>query len=104
MTETDLNSWAVIGFVRYRLLNMDQCDADYDPICRRAFSIMSLAQRDGLRQLITQGPVWDGDVSSKAARDDLLQMGLASRACVKGEQGYTVANYRGYDVWQVSQE
>ncbi len=57
------------------------------------------AQLEVLRQLCLTGPVEDGDVCSKAARDDLLSMGLAARACVKGQQGFTVANYSGWDVW-----
>lgn len=54
--------------------------------------MMSPTQVEVLRQLVTRGPVYDGDVASKAARDDLLQIGIASRACVRGEQGYTVAH------------
>jgi hypothetical protein len=100
MNDNDHNSWAMIGFVTRRLNYMDQCDGDYERACGMARRMMSSAQREVLQQLVMTGPVWDGDVASKAARDDLLQAGLASRACVKGEQGYTVANYRGYDVWK----
>jgi hypothetical protein len=37
-------------------------------------------------------------VISKTQRDTLMSWGLASRVCVKGEQGYTAANYIGWDV------
>ena len=53
------------------------------------------SRREALRQLVMEGPVYDGDVISKSERDTLMSWGLASRACVKGEQGYTVANYVG---------
>ena len=45
--------------------------------------------RDALWQLMFQGPVYDGDVISKAARNRLLDWKLATRCCYKGEQGYT---------------
>ena len=59
--------------------------------------------QETLRQLVQHGPIWDGDIVSKASRDDLFRLGLAARACVKGEQGYAVANHRGWDVWKQSQ-
>lgn len=51
-----------------------------------------------LSQLVRLGPVWDGDIVSKSERDDLIDIGLATRVSVKGEQGYTAANYTGWDV------
>ena len=51
-----------------------------------------------LSQLVRYGPVEDGDIESKSARSDLIELGLANRACVKGQQGFTVANYLGWDV------
>jgi len=60
---------------------------------------LTTVQKDMLKQLYENGPVWDGDVISKSARDDLLEMGLASRAIVEGEYGFTVANYDGGHWW-----
>jgi hypothetical protein len=93
-------SWELIGYVEHRILNADQADEDYDRRCRRAWTLMTSAQREVLAQLVRNGPIWDGDIASKAGRDDLLVCRLASRACVKGEQGYTVATYRGWDVFK----
>jgi hypothetical protein len=31
--------------------------------------------------------------------DDLLLWGIASRACILSRQGFTVANYYGFDIW-----
>lgn len=80
------------------LLKTDQSSDRYAALCSALHVALSPAQRDQLRQLVTAGPVYDGDVVSKAARDDLLELGIASRACVRAEQGYMVANYRGWDV------
>lgn len=46
--------------------------------------------REPLEQL-RQGPVWDGDLISKSARDALFGLGLAYRCWVKGEDGYNAA-------------
>lgn len=51
--------------------------------------------RQELASLIKNGPVWDGDVSSKAQIGDLLRWRLASKVMVKGQWGYTAATYLG---------
>lgn len=56
------------------------------------------AHREVLKQLLYQGPVADGNIISKAARDDLLELGLAVRCCFMGEDGYTAASYIAYSV------
>ena len=86
-------------YVAVNIINADQADEYYIQACRTAYSYMTPAQREELKLLIEKGPVWDGDVLSKATRDDLLRLGLASRAVIKKNQGYTVANYHGWDVW-----
>lgn len=50
-----------------------------------------------LRQLVN-GPVWDGDVIAKSYRDELMYLGLATRVCCKGEQGFTGATYFAFSV------
>lgn len=56
---------------------------------------LSSGHREQLAQLINKGPVWDGDVISKAHRGDLIRWRLASRVMVKGKWGYTAATYLG---------
>lgn len=56
-----------------------------------------------LRQLIN-GPVWDGDVLSKADRNELISLGLAMRVCCKGQQGHTGATYFAYSVMKLAEE
>jgi len=78
-----------------QIKTLDQCSEEYKQACIDLNNAMTSAQRETLYQLIYNGPVWDGDILSKTARDDLFKLGLAGRAHVKGEQGYSVANYLG---------
>jgi hypothetical protein len=55
---------------------------------------------DTLVGLVEQGPLWDGDVPSKAARDSLIDRGLAVRVVVKGEDGHTAVTYLGRDAYK----
>jgi hypothetical protein len=76
----------------------EQGSGTYTTASFALYHALSGAHREALSQLVKQGPVYDGDVISKSLRDDLMQLGLASRVCYKGEQGYTAANYAGWDV------
>lgn len=60
---------------------------------------MTGGQIDTLVALVENGPCWDGDVPSKSARDELIDLGLAIRVVVKGEDGHTAATYAGRDVY-----
>lgn len=81
-----------------QLISHEQGSEEYQLAAFALNVVMGAAQREQLAQLVRQGPVYDGDLISKSARSDLIEWGLAGRACIKGEQGYTVANYRGWDV------
>ena len=72
----------------------------YDCAAYAAWHAMTGAQQEVLGQLIWHGPVYDGNIISKAARGDLFDFGLAVRCCFKGEQGYTAAAYRGLTIWK----
>lgn len=73
----------------------------YDMAAFTLWGFLSNLQRTALKILIEEGPIHDGNIPSKSARDDLIAYGLVSRACVKGEQGYAVANYIGWDVYRI---
>ena len=75
----------------------------FDVAAWAIYGAMDSGQREVLRQLLFNGPVWDGDICSKAARGDLFDWGLAVRCCFKGEQGYTAASYRAYTVYKAAQ-
>jgi len=81
-----------------KLLSHNQCDDDYNKTLITITETLSNGHKEELKNLVLNGPVYDGDTISKVIRDDLLKWGFASRAVIKGEQGYTVANYKGYDL------
>lgn len=43
----------------------------------------------------SNGPLEDGDVPSKSARDSLLDKGFVAKVIVKGEDGYNACTYKG---------
>ena len=43
----------------------------------------------------SSGPLEDGDVASKSARDSLLDKGFVAKVIVKGEDGYNACTYKG---------
>lgn len=65
-----------------------------------AWDALDPSQREVLKQLLFQGPVWDGNIISKGHRDDLIEHGLATRCCFLGEQGYTAATYLAFSVFK----
>lgn len=46
---------------------------------------------DTLIALVEEGPVYDGDLPSKTARNDLVRWGYAVKVIVKGEDGFQAA-------------
>jgi hypothetical protein len=59
------------------------------------FSRNSRSLHEPLYQLCSRGPVFDGDVISKSARDALLTIGACAKVLVKGEDGFNAATYFG---------
>jgi hypothetical protein len=49
----------------------------------------------------SDGPLSDGDIPSKAGRDELVRLGLVSAVIVKGHEGYNACTQKGYWVNQV---
>ena len=54
-------------------------------------------ERDTIKAAFADGPLWDGDVPSKAARDRLVAAGFIAKVAVKGEQGYNACTHKGCD-------
>lgn len=71
----------------------------FDVACWALWQAMDGGQREVFKQILFKGPVYDGDIASKAARGTLFQLGLAVRCCFKGEPGFTAASYRAYTVY-----
>ena len=77
------------------------CDEEsYEEHAMTLWGLLDGGERETLRCLVKQGPVWDGDVPSKRGRTSLIELGLASKAVVNGQQGYQVANYVGWTVFK----
>lgn len=55
---------------------------------------------DTLIALVEKGPVWDGNIPSKAGRDQLIDLGMAVRVIFKGEDGFTAATYLGSQLYK----
>jgi hypothetical protein len=98
MLMTDLNN----GDSRQVFAALDRMKTDdgYFGAAPIIWDGLSSGQREQLNQLLHQGPIWDGNVLSKSARDDLISFGLATRCCFMGEDGYTVATYPAMTVFK----
>lgn len=56
---------------------------------------------DCLIAAFKRGPLYDGNVPSKAGRDVLLEYGMMSKVVVNGEDGYNACTYRGADAFRL---
>ncbi len=75
-------------------------DIQYNQNIKLIAHSLSGAEIDTLVALIEHGPVEDGDVPSKSARNDLIMKGLVFKCVVNGEDGYQAATYLGKDVYK----
>lgn len=73
---------------------------DRERAAAAAWRGMTPGQKECLSQLLLNGPVWDGDITSKSDRGELFNLGLAVRCCFKGEQGYTAATYPAFTIYR----
>ena len=75
------------------------CD-EHVTACQRATEYLKTLPGcyEQMMQLL-EGPVWDGDVIGKGPRDRLIEVGLATRVCVKRRQGYTAATYLAHTLY-----
>ena len=94
---TDL-IWAKLADMEYLESRNQFGSPEYDVLGRNVWNLLSDGQRDVLKQLLFDGPIWDGDIVSKASRDDLLRWELAVRCCYKGQQGHTAASYKAFTI------
>lgn len=56
---------------------------------------MTGGERDTLLCAFDKGPLWDGDVPSKHARNQLVDEGFMARVVVRGEDGFNACTYKG---------
>jgi hypothetical protein len=83
----------------HALQQMDDDDR-YESYAPIVWDALNSAEREVLNHLLYQGPVCDGNVISKQARDALITYGLAVRVCCYGESGFTGCSYLGETVFK----
>ena len=74
---------------------VDQCDDAWDKGVIELGDLLRKSHGAVLLQLVKDGPVEDGDVISKSLRDDLINLGLATRVMHQDQFGFTSATYLG---------
>ena len=84
-------------FLKEVIARGESTDVGYFEYAHIAACILDKRLHEQLKQLVN-GPIFDGDVVSKALRGELFKLGLATRVCFKGQQGYTGATYFAYSV------
>lgn len=62
---------------------------------------MDSGQRDVIRAAYLKGPLEDGDVTSKSARDILITDGFISKIVVNGQDGFNACTYKGRDAYKL---
>lgn len=62
---------------------------------------MSAGERDCIRAAHEAGPLFDGDVPSKLARDLLVTKRYLAHIVVKGESGYNACTYKGASAYRL---
>ena len=75
-------------------------ESEYTDECDRVASALTWGQVDTLVALVESGPLFDGDVPSPTARNELIELRVAARVIVNGDDGYTAATYFGRDVYK----
>ena len=98
--DSDMKLSEVIKTLIERAENREE---DYFSTVQAIALIFPRRLKGQLAQLVG-GPVWDGDVMSKAHRGELFEIGIAIRVCCKGEQGFTGARYIGYSILREIEE
>lgn len=84
---------------------------DLDEPCEQSYGVILLKEMnhfkpdiiDTLTAAYKHGPLFDGDVPSKTARDLLLSKRMIAKVVVKGEDGYNACTHRGRDAYKILQ-
>lgn len=62
---------------------------------------MDNGERDTIKAIFENGPLFDGDVPSKNSRDKLVKDGFIDKIVVKGEEGYNACTYKGSKAYRL---
>lgn len=78
-------------------------DEDYKEHAKRIASIIPRRLILQMEQLI-EGPIFDGDITCKSDRDELLHLGLCIKVCCKGEESHNGATNLAYGIVKAYRE
>ena len=59
------------------------------------------AEIDTIKAAYLKGPLYDGDVPSKSARDELVSSGFMEKVIVRGEEGFNACTYKGAELFRL---
>lgn len=73
--------------------------------CELIITVQGLSggERDTLRAAVENGPLFDGDVPSKTARDSLNNLGYMTNIVVRGEDGFNACTQKGFYAYKILQ-
>lgn len=71
--------------------------AELKTACELIIEVQAMdgGERDCLYAAYKNGPLFDGDVPSKAGRNSLLAKGYMAKVVVKGEDGFNACTHKG---------
>lgn len=92
-----------------RLLGVLHCDETIDSLVEvnanvqliRTAQSLRPSEKDVIRAAFERGPLYDGDVPSKSARDILIREGFIVKVVVRGEEGYNACTYLGARIYRL---
>lgn len=80
-----------------RINSASNNSTEYNSAIKNIKELMSPECRKSLEILVINGPIKDSEINIEC-RDILIYWGFASKACINGNIGYTVANNKGWDI------
>ncbi|MAP20481.1 MAG: hypothetical protein CL582_06025 [Alteromonadaceae bacterium] len=89
--------------VHWRIALDYAIDQDKTDALQKLHAMLTSDMADTLAKIASEGPIEDGDVPSKSARDELSDMGMVDRVAIKGEFGQWAATGLGFYLWNAAQ-
>lgn len=79
--------------------------AELKAACELIIEVQAMdgGERDCLFAAYRHGPLFDGDVPSKAGRNSLLEKGYMAKVVVKGEDGFNACTNKGAWAYRLHQ-
>ena len=62
---------------------------------------INAGEKDTIQAVFRNGPLFDGDMPSKSARDDLVNSGFMAKVVMRGEEGFNACTYKGAELYRL---